>query len=253
MSVNLRSWIGASRRNLLSFVHRRTAPLGALGNVVSFTFDDFPRSAYTVAGPILAKYGVRATYYIAMGLMGTENHLGEHFRREDLDSLKRDGHELANHTFGHISSRSVGLNEFVDDVRKGVSQLNAMRGENGSSNFAYPFGDVTVRAKRALGSVAKSARGIVGGFNGPEVDLNLLRANGLYGDVDAYGRMQKLVLENERRKTWLIFYTHDVRPHPSPYGCTPELFQAVVSFAVERGTRILTVSKVLEEIGEDAS
>src|SRR5579872_2069244 len=134
MSVNLRSWIGASRRNLLSFVHRRTVPLGAMGNVVSFTFDDFPRSAYTVAGPILDKYGVRATYYVAMGLMGTENHLGEHFRREDLDSLVGDGHELASHTFGHISSRGVRLNEFVDDVRKGSSTLTAIRDGNGPGN-----------------------------------------------------------------------------------------------------------------------
>jgi peptidoglycan/xylan/chitin deacetylase (PgdA/CDA1 family) len=217
--------------------------------VVSFTFDDFPRSAYTVAGAILDKYGVRATYYVAMGLMGTENHLGEHFRREDLDSLTRDGHELANHTFRHISSRSVGLNEFVQDVEKGASSLRSIQGGGAPRNFAYPFGDVTVRAKKALGSVVTSARGIIGGVNGPEVDLNLLRANGLYGDADCYERAKELVLMNERKNSWLIFYTHDVRPQPSRYGCTPELFQAVVALALDRGARLLPVSKVLEGMG----
>jgi hypothetical protein len=54
---------------------------------------------------------------------------------------------------------------------------------------------------------------------------------------------------NERKNSWLIFYTHDVRPQPSRYGCTPELFQAVVALALDRGARLLPVSKVLEGMG----
>ena len=41
------------------------------GGVVSFTFDDFPRSAWSNGGAVLEEYDVRGTYYAAMGLAGT--------------------------------------------------------------------------------------------------------------------------------------------------------------------------------------
>jgi hypothetical protein len=94
-----------------------------------------------------------------------------------------------------------------------------------------------------------SARSTYVGFNGPDVDLNLLRANRLYGDVDQAPRLHALIRENVQRKTWLIFYTHDVFPQPSPYGCTPALFESVVSCAARSGCRILTVQDVLTELG----
>ena len=61
--------------------------------------------------------------------------------------------------------------------------------------------------------------------------------------------MQQIVLENEERKGWLIFYTHDVRLDASRYGCTPQLFSAVVRFARQRSMTILPVARVLETIG----
>jgi hypothetical protein len=85
-------------------------------------------------------------------------------------------------------------------------------------------------------------------LNGPVVDLNLLRANSLYGDGTSNSRVQELILENERRRSWIIFYTHDVRSTPSRYGCTPDLLEFAVSFAARRGARILTVADVVAEL-----
>jgi hypothetical protein len=76
-----------------------------------------------------------------------------------------------------------------------------------------------------------SCRGIDGGINGSTTDLNLLRANSLYGDVDQFAASESLLSENVRRGGWLIFYTHDVRLNPSPYGCTPALLDKTVSLA----------------------
>ncbi len=50
------------------------------GPIVSFSFDDFPRTAYSAGGAILERFGVRGTYYAAAGLMNTANELGEQFR-----------------------------------------------------------------------------------------------------------------------------------------------------------------------------
>ena len=244
----LRQYLGSLRRGALGSLFRRTVPLGNRGPIVSFTFDDFPRSAYSVGGSMLEKFGARGTYYVTGGLINTSNDLGEMCVAEDLYSLVERGHELGTQTFHHSSCRSVSLAAFLDDVQKGIEAVEHIEGHN-ATNFAYPYGHVTLRSKRALSPVLTSARSVVPGLNGPEIDLNLLRANRIYGDIDQCQGLEDLILQNVKQKSWLIFYTHDVRPQPSPYGCTPALLEFAVSAAARSGSRILTVQEVLSELG----
>jgi hypothetical protein len=107
---------------------------------------------------------------------------------------------------------------------------------------------VSLRAKRTLGRLLASSRSVIPGLNGPEIDLNLLRANQLYGDLSSSRAAEDLILQNVNQGTWLIFYTHDVRPNPSPYGCTPALLEFAVSAALHSGSRILTVQQAVAEV-----
>jgi peptidoglycan/xylan/chitin deacetylase (PgdA/CDA1 family) len=247
--MNPRSLLSALRRQTLCSLYARTVPWGKRGPVVSIGFDDFPRTAYLAGGAILKNLGVRGTYYAAPGLMGASNELGEQFCPEDIHSLLQDGHELACHTFGHISSRGVSCSQYRDDVERGRKAMEKVAGTPDSGNFAYPFGHVTLKTKKTLGPRMSSSRSIFPGLNGPDVDLNLLRANSLYGGVDQFEKARHLILENEKRNGWLIFYSHDVRSKPSPYGCTPSLLESTATFALQHGCRILTVKSVLEELG----
>ena len=72
------------------------------GGVVSFTFDDFPRSSLEQGGAILERFGARGTFYTALGLEGGDGELGPLFRREDLERAAAAGHEIGCHTFSHI-------------------------------------------------------------------------------------------------------------------------------------------------------
>lgn len=245
--MNLHAWLGKTRRATHCEFFRRPVQLGGHGPIVSFTFDDFPRSAYRVAGRILERFGARGTYYVAGGLMNLTNELGELFNREDLFSALKSGHELGSQTFRHTSCRKSSLKDFSGDVQQGRQSIEKIVGHS-ATNFAYPYGHVTLRSKRSLGPQLGSSRSIIPGFNGPDVDLNLLRANRLYGDVDQLAKIADLIRENARRKSWLIFYTHDVRPNPSEYGCTPELFEAVVGLAAQSASRLLTIQQVLREL-----
>ena len=215
---------------------------------MSVTFDDFPRSAYSVGGSILRNYGARGTYYVSMGLMNTSNALGEQFRMEDLRSAANEGHELGNHTFSHLSSRAVSCAAFRDDVRKGWSAIREIGGQAASRNFAFPKGEATLSAKLALGNEMMSCRGTYRGVNGPYVDLNLLLANSLYGDPDNLDGVARLIRENEKRKGWLIFYTHDVSLAPSRWGCSPRFLDSTVRMAVQSGAKVLPVGEVLARI-----
>jgi peptidoglycan/xylan/chitin deacetylase (PgdA/CDA1 family) len=246
--MSLRSQLGSVKRHVLGSLYSRCVPLGNRGPIVSFSFDDFPRSAYAVGGAILKGCGVRGTYYTAIGLMNSANELGEQFRRDDLEALVEDGHELASHTFSHISCRSVSSSAFLEDVEKGRTAICRLTGRLDSGNFAFPFGDFTLSVRKLLSSQLRSCRSTWGGLNGPEIDLSLLRANSLYGDFDQAEMAKRLIVENEKRSSWLIFYSHDIRSKPSRFGCTPYLLEAVVSFAVQRGCRIMTVAEVLAEL-----
>jgi len=69
--------------------------------VISFTFDDFPRSALLNAGAILRERGLAGTYYASFGLMGRKTTTGEIFTRDDLGELVQQGPEVTSHTFDH--------------------------------------------------------------------------------------------------------------------------------------------------------
>lgn len=234
------------RRQLLEFIYRRPLSLADVGPVVSFSFDDFPRTAYSVGSCILKGLGVRGTFYTAPGLMALSNGYGNPLQPDDLHHLVADGHEIANHTFHHLSSRATELGAFIEDVRKGHASMRKIFGSAVSNNFAYPFGAVTAAAKKAVGNEMMSCRGIFEGVNGQVADLNLLRANSLYGDTDRIARVSRLLDDNERLKGWLIFYTHDVQESPSPHGCTPRLLESAVTSALERSMKVLTVDEVLQ-------
>ncbi len=250
--MGVRSQLRGIRTIHLISLCRRTISLGGLGPVVTFTFDDFPRSALTMGADILEQFGARGTYYVAMGLMGSRNRLGEQFRSADLQCLVDRGHEVALHGFRHLSARSTPVEEFIDDVVDCKRALGEYVPEGPSNNFAYPYGEATLSAKRRLGPCMGSSRGTIGGLNGPEVDLNLLRANSLYGGDEQAERARRLILKNQAQKSWLIFYSHDVSEDPSPYGCTPSLLRQTVSFAADIGARLMTVADVVGRLQASA-
>jgi peptidoglycan/xylan/chitin deacetylase (PgdA/CDA1 family) len=180
--------------------------------------------------------------------MNSSGELGDLFHLEDVGALLKSGHELGSQTMNHVSGRSMSRHDFRKDVQMGRIAVEDMAGAD-CPNFSYPYGHATLGTKSILGQVVTTSRSIIPGFNGPKIDLNLLRANRLYGDIDQAPAVQQLIERNQQQKTWLIFYTHDVRPSPSEYGCTPDLFEFAVSTAAKSGSRILTVQGVAAELG----
>jgi peptidoglycan/xylan/chitin deacetylase (PgdA/CDA1 family) len=244
----IRSAATRIHRVALGASHRRLVALRDGPPMVSFTFDDFPRSAHLVGGQTLAAHGARGTYYTAPGLMDRTNELGELFCAQDLHDLVAAGHELASHTLGHVSSRTMSADEYGAEVAKGDDALRDLVTGGPSGNFSYPFGEVTLAAKKVAGRHCRSCRSTLAGCHGPMADLNLLRANQLYSNSIPFSRVSALVARYARPGHWLIFYTHDVREAPSPFGCTPRYFEDSVRCAVDAGARIVTVADALASL-----
>jgi peptidoglycan/xylan/chitin deacetylase (PgdA/CDA1 family) len=247
-SQTIARFSGAIRRRLLISLRQRPFHLPDRGPIVSFTFDDFPRSALTNGGTILRSYGACGTYYAAMGLMGQTNELGEHFRADDLEWLLAEGHELGSHTFSHLSCRSTLFDVFEADVQKGRESVINITEKSDSRQFAYPYGRPTLKAKSYIGAQMDSCRSTFEGVNISPVDLNMLLANRLYDITFDPAAVEKLFRVNDERRGWLIFYTHDVSETPSRWGCKPGQLEEVVRIAVRMRHKILTVGAALEAL-----
>lgn len=246
--ASIRSSLKRVYYGAVSAVHRRAVPLHHSPPMVTFTFDDFPRSAYVSAGATLRAYGGHGTYYAAPGWMDGGPATGDRYRMADLHELVGDGHELGNHTFSHVSCRKLTTDEFAAEIAKGHEALRRVVGDAASGNFAFPFGAVTPAVKKAAARQCRSCRSTLSGCNGPVADLNLLRANRMYSDSVPFPRIRELVAGAAHPGQWLIFYTHDVRDRPSRFGCTPRYFEDTVRCAVEAGMRVMTVSEALTAI-----
>lgn len=222
------------------FVRRRLASQKSPHPIVSFTFDDFPRSALRAAGEILREYGISGTYYTAMGLAGRRTLVGEMFERDDLDYLMSSGHELACHTLDHSLCSDLTAAQLLASCQENRRRIAAVSGSCPPSSFSFPEGVVTPASKAAAASVYLTCRTIEPGVNRDPVDLAFLRAYRIYSATGIQG-LCKVILGNQHDNSWLILYTHDVANDHSAYGCTPQEFRETVRWAVASGAEILPV------------
>ncbi len=214
-------------------------------SIISFGFDDCPASAIETALPMLEAEGWRATIYVSCGLCETENHLGRHMSLSDIVDVHEKDHEIADHTFSHVSSKDVSLSKYLADIEKNQKTLKKL-GLPDSRHFAFPYGHMTPALKNALRSRFKTLRGVVCS-NRTSQDANLLEAVRVYSGES----IEKALEQVEFAKTnpqWLNLFTHDVRDNPSDFGCTPEEFLKVVKAVRESGLRVMTVDDAYRTI-----
>jgi peptidoglycan/xylan/chitin deacetylase (PgdA/CDA1 family) len=226
--------------------------------LVSFTFDDFPRSAFLEAGSILSRHGARGTYYASLGLMGKQSPMGTMFEAGDLKELLDLGHELGCHTFGHCHSLNTPPDAYGREIIENQKALSELLPGIKFQTFAYPYSAPAVAVKRLAGRHFLCCRGgglrtrryfpRAGGktFNSGVTDLNLLCAFFLEQSRENPEAVKRLIDQNAQARGWLILATHDVRDTPSRFGCTPAFFEQVVQWSLESGARILPVVKALE-------
>lgn len=238
------------RRTCADYLFRRPLAIEADRAFVSFTFDDFPRTALTVGGSLLQKYGQTGTYYVSLNLAGGIDASGEMFTLGDLADAREQGHELGCHTYTHSDASETETSAFLESVSSNQRALQALFPGAPFRTFSYPKSAPRARTKRGVGGRFACCRGGGQTFNAGVADLNYLRAfflEQVRGDINA---VREVIDQNRRAGGWLIFATHDVCERPSPYGCTPAFFEAVVRYTVESGALILPVVQAVERLRE---
>lgn len=219
--------------------------------IASITFDDFPRSAWTVGGPLLARYEAKATYYAAGRFCGvTEDEL-EYYTADDLRAVEAAGHEIGCHTFDHRYGSGVGSQRLLAEAERNQSVLGDVLGDTRLCSFAYPYGDASPRTKRLYSRLFPTSRGIRAGVNAGVVDLAQLRSVAIEAKRWDPTRIEAYVAEAVERTGWLTLFTHDVSDDPTPYGCTPAMLEHALRTLSDAGVEMMTVKAGLARVTFD--
>jgi peptidoglycan/xylan/chitin deacetylase (PgdA/CDA1 family) len=217
----------------------------AVRPVASVTFDDFPKSAWTVAGPILELYGAKATYYTAGRFRGLTEEGIRYWDDEDLLAAHAAGHEIACHSFSHARASTLSATAFQAEADRNAGCMAQRLGATGLAAYAYPYGDISPRAKALAARRYASARGIGRGVNAGWIDLAQLKAVAIEHRRWRPEEIGAVIARARATAGWLIFFTHDVDDAPSPFGCTPAMLRYVLDRLVEAGVEILPVKHAM--------
>jgi peptidoglycan/xylan/chitin deacetylase (PgdA/CDA1 family) len=221
----------------------RPVRLAGNGAVASISFDDFPRNAWTLGGAVLAKHGVRGTYYTAGGFCGRTEDGTEFYDGNDLKALAAAGHEIACHGFGHQPTPELSDAALETDAARNRQFLARFGPEPVS--YAFPYGRVSPRTKRFFAPRFSNVRGVHPGVNVGKVDLAQLNAVSLetrcWNEKAIEAAIQRVLHDHG----WLVFYTHDVSETPSEYGSTPAMLDWALKKLADARIAVLPMREAL--------
>ena len=126
----------------LKSIFQRLFPYGIFrtGQAVYLTFDDGPIPEVTPAVlDILAKYGVKATFFM----------VGENIEKhpEVYEQVVKAGHSIGNHTYNHLKGWKYSTKEYLANVEKSPITNHQLPITN---LFRPPYGKATLCQRRAL-------------------------------------------------------------------------------------------------------
>ncbi|MFN3931209.1 MAG: polysaccharide deacetylase family protein [Brevundimonas sp.] len=240
--------IDQMRRRAARYLAVEAVEIAPAKGVFSLSFDDFPATAWSEAGPILAQHGVKATYYVCGGLCDGVNMGRDQYRVVDLQALHAAGHEVGCHTFGHTSALRMDAAALRLSLEANAAWVAERLDGHRMTTFAWPFGDATVGAKRVVRGRFDLARGVRDGINAGREDRALIRSIGLESRRLPGYDLEGLMTEAAERRGWLTAYGHDVSDRPTDYGCTPDDLDRVLRLATAAGLEVLPVGAAWETV-----
>lgn len=227
-------------------------PITPHTGIVSFTFDDFPKSAAEHGADAMDTIGASATYYTCTGMAGHQNIMGEIFEADDLRPLLEAGHEIGTHTETHLDCSRVDAKTIEQELEANTKHLTDILGKPPQSHFAWPYGETHISGKNAARAKVNTARGILPGTNRKGSDLMQLRSYELTPDDWTTKRAADAIEDAANNGGWVTIFTHDVRRNPSPFGTTPEALNRLAKLSRDSGVQVLNMSEAYAQMIREA-
>ncbi len=214
--------------------------------IISFTFDDVPVTACDAGVRILEQHGVRGTFYVAGAGCGAASPVGLLASVEQLRAVWAKGHEIGCQTYSHAAVSRISRAKLEQELSRNRSVLKNIDDSLAVENFAYPYGDLSFRARRYLETRFDSCRSVDRGINTTAADLGALKSWPLENASIDRAKIADLIDATVAANGWLVFFSHDVTAQPSRFGISPDLLDWAVGRAVQSGCALLSVAEALK-------
>ena len=102
---------------------------------IMLTFDDTDLPQFTIAKPVMEKYGFKGMFFIMTVSLGRPNYMS----REQVKQLADAGNEIGSHTWDHKNIKQFTAADWAIQIDKPTKTLEAITGKP-VKYFAFPFG-----------------------------------------------------------------------------------------------------------------
>jgi peptidoglycan/xylan/chitin deacetylase (PgdA/CDA1 family) len=189
--------------------------------VYSISFDDAPASAGDAGARIVEQAGGRATFYVA-GQLAEKGRDAGYLGLDDLRALAACGHQITCHSYTHVGLRGQSAQALRWDAARNRQVLADALGGAAVEDFAWPYGEASLCAKRRLLRSYRSLRTTHAGIHSGRFDLGALRSVALYGPGFSRREILRWIERCAACNGWLVFHTHGVDAQPDRHGTHPE-------------------------------
>jgi peptidoglycan/xylan/chitin deacetylase (PgdA/CDA1 family) len=106
--------------------------------IIILAFDDSPKSQFTLAKPILDKYGYKGSFFTVCNFVnnGINRFGNESMSWQNIKSLQQQGHDIESHTMTHTALHNRSQQDLIYEI-SGSKQCLFDHGIN-TTIFAYP-------------------------------------------------------------------------------------------------------------------
>ena len=222
--------------------------------VVSLTFDD-AKGTQSVAPSMLAANGMRGTFYVNSGNVGSPGYLSW----SQLQSFQSAGNEIAGHTINHVDLPTVSLTEAQRQVCQDRRALMSQGLD--VTDFAYPYGDYNASTdsilqacgynsgRRSWGLCSPAQTGCPATETIPPQNLWEIRTQASVRSTMTVQDLQNAVTNAEATGGWITFVFHHICDGCDSYAITQSNLQAFLDWLQPRSANGTVVKTVHDVIG----
>lgn len=132
-----------------------------MGRKVAITFDDGHYDNFSVARPILNKYGIKATFFITTDFIEGKIPPGfgattpkKSMSWQEVRKLRAEGHEIGSHCKSHIGLNNLSNSKLKEEIVESKEIIESQLGGEINS-IAYPFGEASENAREMANETYK--------------------------------------------------------------------------------------------------
>lgn len=216
--------------------------------LISITFDDGWRSAYSNGLPLLDRYKYEATFYISPLSIETPGYM----YASDLAQLREMNQEIAIQGYSHKDMTTLNSAVLEEQLRQGKEYM--ANAGFATTHFAPPYGKSDAEVQWFAHHYFTTLRGMESGINTQQnFDPYNLRVVSLDKSTDTEA-LSRALARTQSAKGWLILVYHNIGDESSaasqPPTISTETFANHLDQIKKSDITVLPIGKAYEEVSK---